>query len=227
MPKCFLCQLKTSAISGACSQCLIDLPWNTSFCQQCALPLAANGVEFCGQCLSYPPLFSMARTAFCYQFPINRLIMNFKDKKNPALGKSLSRLLGRSLCHDLSLQRTPPELLIPVPSHQRSLDARGYNPAQVIATSLSKILSIPVRHDLIIKRQPSAQQKELTADERRVNLENAFVLTANGSQVIPKHYRVAIIDDVITTGATANSMTKTLLKGGIQEVIIWAIARTP
>jgi len=229
MPKCMLCQLKNAYISNICLYCLEDLPWNRQFCNQCALPLptTSDQQDVCGQCLSYPPFFSTTRTAFCYQFPINRLIANFKGQQNPPMGKALGQLLAQSLSNDSSIQNNPPELIIPVPSHRNSVNRRGYNPAQIIANTLSKQLSIPSVSSFISKHTQSEQQKNLSAPERLVNLANAFSITKKGIASIPNYYRIAIVDDVVTTCATANTLSKLLLEAGAQDVIVWAVARTP
>ncbi len=229
MSKCMLCQLKNVYISNICRYCLDDLPWNRQFCNQCALPLptANNHLDICGQCLSSPRFFSTTRTVFCYQFPINRLIANFKDKQNPPMGKALGQLLARTLSSDISIQDNPPELIIPVPSHSTSISQRGYNPAQVIANTLSKQLSIPLASNFIFKHNQSAQQKNLSAPDRLVNLANAFSITKKGASSIPDYYRIAIVDDVVTTCATANTLSKLLLEAGAQDIIVWAVARTP
>lgn len=249
MPKCLLCQLKKPHLSGICSKCLKDLPWNMNFCNQCALPinpapleasqaesgdaphgnaaLTKGGINTCWQCLSAPPKFSVIRTSFCYQFPINRLINDFKNQQNIAMGKNLGKMLAHSLKAEPSLQDSPPELLLPVPSHQDSMIKRGYNPSEIIADELSRSLSIPTSTDSVIKPTQSKQQKALTASERFTNLSNAFSLTPKGVSSLAGYYRVAIIDDIVTTGATANALSETLLNAGVQDVVVWAIARTP
>jgi len=229
MSKCMLCQLKNVYISNICKYCLDDLPWNRQFCNQCALPLptASNHLDICGQCLSAPPFFSTTRAAFCYQFPINSLIANFKNKQNPPMGKALGQLLARSLANDSSIQNNPPEIIIPVPSHRISINQRGYNPAQIIADTLSKQLCIPSSSNFISKHNQSEQQKMLSASDRLDNLANTFSITKKGAASIPNYYRIAIVDDVVTTCATANTLSKLLLEAGVQDVIIWAVARTP
>ena len=246
MPNCLLCLQEKAYISNICSKCLVNLPWNKEFCNQCALPLTPHKTEqdkeysdICGQCIASPPKFSTTRTAFCYHFPINHLINAFKDRQNIVMGNSLGKLLAHTLMTEAnlqnplqnplqnSLQNSPPELLIPVPSHQSSIIKRGYNPAEIIAKSLSRSLLIPSSADLVIKLAQSKQQKALTASERFTNLRGAFSLTQQGMSSLPNYYRVAIIDDIVTTGATANALSETLLNAGVQDVIVWAIARTP
>ncbi|OUR87375.1 hypothetical protein A9Q81_25660 [Gammaproteobacteria bacterium 42_54_T18] len=143
------------------------------------------------------------------------------------MGKALGQLLARTLSSDISIQDNPPELIIPVPSHSTSISQRGYNPAQVIANTLSKQLSIPLASNFIFKHNQSAQQKNLSAPDRLVNLANAFSITKKGASSIPDYYRIAIVDDVVTTCATANTLSKLLLEAGAQDIIVWAVARTP
>ncbi|MBV1919617.1 MAG: hypothetical protein KUG73_02975 [Pseudomonadales bacterium] len=143
------------------------------------------------------------------------------------MGKALGQLLAHSLSNDSSIQNNPPELIIPVPSHRKSINRRGYNPTQIIAKTLSSQLSIPSASNFISKRNHSEQQKALSAPERLVNLKNAFSITKKGASSLPNYYRVVIVDDVVTTCATANTLSKLLLEAGVQDVIVWALARTP
>ncbi|OUS29988.1 hypothetical protein A9Q99_07930 [Gammaproteobacteria bacterium 45_16_T64] len=210
--------------------CTKDLPWNTVYCNQCALPmdLLENTSDICSDCLQSSPLFSYSRTAFHYQFPIKQLIGAFKEQQNTLAGTLLSQCLVHQLLLDDSLLELPPEILIPVPSHKSSVHKRGYNPAEVVAQKIGKGLSIPVAEHWILKQKKSPKnQKSLPAPQRKLNLQQAFTLSAQGLEQLHKFYRVAIIDDVMTTGSTANAMASLLLGAGVREVIVWAIARTP
>lgn len=235
MPSCILCNSKRSYISNICEHCIKDLPWNDRFCNQCAMPLFDSHNDcfsdclsdtYCDQCIANPPIFSTTRAAFSYQFPINRLIMNLKNTQNPPMGKALGELLAYALSNDSCLHDSPPEVLIPVPSHRSSINKRGYNPARLIANAVARELSIPVATDYLIKHRRSQQQKSLSASDRLANLQNTFTVTPKGTMALPNHFRVAIIDDVITTCATANVITKLLLETGVKDVIVWTVART-
>ena len=227
MPNCILCHIEKTYTSSICRLCLVELPWNIHYCQQCALPSTDGIVDSCSKCINTSPLFSEVRSAFCYHFPINRLITTFKDKGNLPLGKCLARLLAQSLLDGPSLQHNPPEILLPVPSHPKSVNQRGYNPAHVIAKFLAKKLSIPMANDLLIKHKHSSEQKSLTASERQVNLKNTFSTSKKGALALPNYYRVALIDDIVTTGSTANALAEVLLRAGVKDVVVWCVARTP
>ena len=112
-----------------------------------------------------------------------------------------------------------PQLLLPVPMHRRRLRQRGYNQALELARELSRRLDIPVDWRRCRRQRHTVAQTSLQGRERRTNLRGAFVV----SGALPSH--VAIVDDVVTTGATVQEFARTLHRAGVDIVEVWACAR--
>lgn len=220
---CLLCQqrLDSKEQSGLCDSCLLDLPWLTSACVKCALPLKSVRGEslICGHCQKQPPVFSQTHALFHYQFPIDRLVSRLKFHQQLRYAKAL----GQLLCDHIRFQyqnQPLPDLLFPVPLHRKRLRERGFNQAQEIARVCSKELGIALRSDLCKRQKNTAHQPGLTARERRNNLKQAFTC-----QALKPGCRIALVDDVMTTGTTMSELTRCLLKAGCEEVHLWCIAR--
>ena len=134
-----------------------------------------------------------------------------------------SRLMGELLAQQVSQGCSIwPDCLVPVPLHQSRLLERGYNQAFQIADIIGTRLSIAVEQEHVSRIASQASQVKLNARDRSKNLRSAFNVT---QPVTDK--RIAIIDDVYTTGATTRSLASTLKKAGARSVSIWAFARTP
>lgn len=114
-----------------------------------------------------------------------------------------------------------PQALVPVPLHRGRLRTRGYDQALELARALAQAGAPPVLADVLRRQRPTRAQSELGAKARRSNVHDAFVLRAGAP--LPAH--VALIDDVMTTGATVSECARVLLAGGVQRVDVWTIAR--
>ncbi len=217
---CLLCgQTRSGALCSECEWSLPRLdahPWR---CTQCSLPLTTDAT-LCGHCLRQPPLFSRCAIPYSYSHPLDFLIHQFKYRRQLASGKQLAQLLIR---HCEQLPR--PDLLVPVPIHWRKRWQRGFNQSELLARPVAKSLGIPLV--MALQRQHHGHsQKGLGRRERMGNLRRAF-------SVVPKHRirlqgaYVALVDDVVTTTATARCLSELLIKAGAARVDIWALARTP
>ena len=219
--QCVAC-LAPGAHFGLCVPCRRDLPANHRHCRCCALPLAFAGNEtLCGQCLQALPPFTRVIAPWRYRFPIDSMIQRYKYNGQ--------RAFARPLIHDFAnylmdiMETAPeqrPELLVASPMHPSRRRKRGFNQAADIAEQLSKRTGIPWSTDLVIRNRRTRPQRGLNREERLANLRGIY-------QVTRKPTTVAIIDDVVTTGATARSLSEALLEAGAVEVQIWALARTP
>ncbi len=132
-----------------------------------------------------------------------------------------SRIVGQLLNRAAS-QAPCPDALIPVPLHPNRYAERGFNQADLLARHLAKSLPIPVLRGAVSRLKDQPAQSKLTASQREKNLQGAF--RANLS-LTDKH--IAIVDDVVTTGATARALAQQLRKAGAREISLWAVARTP
>jgi len=214
---CLLCD--SASAEPLCEPCQNELPWLRRGCDICALPLASVGL--CPHCQQQVPSFDLCRAAFCFAAPISSLVNQFKHHRNFRNGSVLSDALKMNLQnsqHDGLL----PDCLVPVPLHWRRQLRRGFNQAGFIANEIGKELSIPIR-PLLGRSIATPKQQSLDRKARLKNLDNAFVIKQNTSP--PNH--VALIDDVMTTGATAEAASRVLKKAGVKKVEVWVLARTP
>ena len=140
------------------------------------------------------------------------------------MGRLLGELLSHHLQHAFSEGLTRPDLLLPVPLSSRRLRQRGFNQAGMLARWLSQSLQLTLNEHLLQRRQDTPAQQQLSAAQRRRNLRQAFELAADG-QVNGLH--LAVVDDVLTTGATAESIARLLRKAGAARVDVYCLARTP
>lgn len=221
-PRCLLCGAAGQADLDLCPDCAAELPANPNACRHCALPLplpAALADPVCGGCLKHPPAQDRSYAPFRYRSPIDHLLTRFKYQGSLAHGRLLADLFTWALRES----GTPlPDLIVPAPMHAERLRERGMNQAAELARQVSQGLAIPWRADILTKTRPTGTQRGLSRRERRRNLRGSFDCQAH----LPWRH-VALLDDVVTTGATADEMARTLRRAGVREISVWAIARTP
>lgn len=218
--QCLLCKAPVAG-RPLCLDCEKVLPWNSPHCQRCALPLVRNQND-CERCSAAPPLFQQAFCALQYSNPCNLLLNRFKHDGRLECGRLLANLLADRLLHQRQQTLAPwPQAIVAVPLHWRRLRQRGFDQSLQIARVLAKRLSLPVI-DVIARKRETVSQQNLTRIERQHNLQGAFVI----QRAIPFRH-VALVDDVLTTGSTANEISQLLFQHGVQTVQLWAIARTP
>lgn len=209
---CLLCSAScTGDLCRACHDSLPQLPAN--HCPLCLLP--AINSRICGACLASPPTWTHAIAALQYAFPIDAMIRSLKYQQNLTLVPMLSRLLTAKLSNVPS-----PEVIIPVPLHPARLQHRGFNQVVEIGRYVSRQLRIPLLPHVCERTRDTLSQTELSWKERRSNLRNAFACTSPFA-----HKHVAILDDVMTSGATLNELAKVIRKQGANEISVWVIAR--
>jgi len=191
-----------------CAACIAELPALPRSCPRCALPSPAAAL--CGSCLNHPPHFDATLALWRYEFPCDGLVQALKYRARLALAGFFARSLA---------SRTIPEsdLIVPMPLHPRRLAERGFNQALEIARHLGR--PIAPRGVLRVKHTPP--QTELPYEERAKNVRGAFLckLDLSGASV-------AVLDDVMTTGATLNELARALKRAGAARVENLVIART-
>ncbi len=221
---CLICDEPTETDDSVCNACETELPWLMEHCEVCALPLPLDGL-ICGQCQRQPPTFAQVIAPWTYSFPVDSLISRFKHQARWPLGRMLGRLLGHHLQHRFdNTALTRPDALLPVPMAAKRLRERGYNQALMLARWLSTDLNIPCDEHVLLRPRETLAQQALDAKTRKRNLLGAFALTAD-AQVQGRH--VALVDDVLTTGATAHSLARLLINAGARQVDVYCVARTP
>ena len=205
---CLLCGDTGSRGLDICAACFGELPWNRHPCLRCAAPLPPDAdTPLCGNCIKSPPAWDEALSPLAYAYPLEGDL-------------AVGRLLGTLLADYLAAGSEKPDCIVPVPLHVSRLKERGFNQAVELARPLAKRLKIPVRLDLCGRIRPTAVQSKLDAAERKKNLKDAFIVT---ERVQGMH--LALLDDVITTGTTVETLTKVLKESGAARVTVWSVAR--
>jgi ComF family protein len=198
-----------------CAGCARDLPWRSGpKCPICAVPTGTGSA--CGQCLKSPPAFDATHAVLEYRFPVNAVLQRYKYSGLLAVSELMGQLLARNL-QAASL----PELLIPMPLHPTRLQERGFNQATELARVVAKALDIPLSTQLCSRTRPTQPQTGLAFKERKRNMRGVF---ACSQSLAGKH--VALLDDVMTTGASLDALARAVKDAGAARVDCWVIART-
>ena len=204
---CFVCRGATESV--LCTQCEAELPrLERSLCPRCALE--SPGGALCGRCLTQSPAYDATHAALAYDFPADALVQALKFRSELALAPLLAGLLADKVRGDRV------DHVVPVPLSAPRLRHRGYNQAVEIARHLGK-----VDIGLCERTRDAPPQIELPYAERQRNVRGAFRCTR---ALIGA--RVAVVDDVMTTGATLDEMARTLKAAGAVHVVNWVVART-
>ena len=215
---CRLCRVPAGT-DGLCAGCRAELPWLEGGCPRCALPLPAGHDGPCGECLADPPAFDRALIPFRYRPPLDHLVagLKFHDRLAEA------RLLGTWLGEHARRRGTRAERLLPLPLHPQRLRERGFNQAAELCRAAARRAGLPWSQGGLRRVKPGTPQREARRRERLRRMRGAFVWQGDR----PPPARVALVDDVLTTGATARAAAVALKQAGAEWVEIWAVARTP
>lgn len=199
-----------------CIGCEADLPRNKPACPICATTVSAAG-ETCHRCLRRRRAFDAAFVPYRYEFPLPELVQRMKYRGVLPITRILGCVLGKRLA-----DRGAPEVdaIVPVPLSAKREHRRGYNQSLEIANFAARELGLRVEDRLARRIRETAEQTGLSAGARRRNLRGAFMVEAGA---VPS--RVAIADDVLTTGATAESLAQALRRAGCRYIEVWAVAR--
>jgi ComF family protein len=205
---CFLC--RGAAADLLCTTCDADLPrLSEPCCPRCALPSPRGAV--CGRCLNESPHYDATVAALAYEFPADVLVHALKFRGELALARLLGGLLSNQI-NTVEIDR-----VIPVPLSSARLRERGYNQSVEIARQLGAKLDLA----LCVRERDTPAQMDLPYAERKRNVRGAFRCTRPLAGA-----RVAVVDDVMTTGATLNEMASVLKQAGAARVVNWVVART-
>jgi len=220
--RCLLCDERCEG-QPLCSSCEADLPWLDGRCTVCAVPLPSRGLV-CGECLKRPPSYDHVEVPWRFAFPVDALITRFKHQARWPYGRLLGERLAHHLEHAFADGLPRPDLLLPVPLARRRLRQRGFNQAQMLADWLSRPLGIATDARVLDRVLDTLAQQQLDAATRRRNLRQAFAI-ATAADVKGRH--LALVDDVLTTGATAEALARLLKRAGAERVDVYCLARTP
>jgi len=218
-PSCIFCGKPGTANKDCCLTCQNAFTKLGSQCVQCANPIEVHLInqQYCGRCQKNPRAFTQVYAPYLHQGEIRYLINQLKFKKSYKNSRLLGLLLTEFL---LEKQVTLPNCLIPVPLHPSRYRQRGYNQTLEVAKVISKELCIPIDYTSCIRTQNTPHQISLNSKQRHQNIKGAFKVQ---QPITTKH--IAILDDVMSTGATAHELAQTLITAGAIKVDIWICAR--
>ncbi len=229
-PTCLTCDAAVGVQGGQCPACFGGLAFVTApLCDRCGVPFPHPGAGiphlealWCQACVTAPPAFAQARAALRYDAGAKALILPFKHRDRTELAAPLARHMARAGAE--LLRRA--DLLVPVPLHRWRLFRRRHNQAALLAARLARLAGLPHAPMLLRRLRATAPLGELGARAREVVLEGAFGL-APGAPARLHGKRVLLVDDVLTSGATADACARVLLAAGAAEVMVLAAARVP
>jgi ComF family protein len=191
-------------------------------CRGCAIAVP-GGVEVCGACLLAPPPFARALAAVDYAYPWNGLVARFKFHADTALAGAMADFVAARVTAAGSAM---PSLLLPVPLGAARLRERGMNQAWELARRVGRRLGLPAEAGVLERRVETAHLADLPRAARARAIRGAFAVRP-GAVVRIQERPLALVDDVLTTGATAAEAARTLLAAGATSVEVWVFARTP
>ncbi len=208
---CYLCRGEASG--ALCAACEAELPWLPSpRCPRCALPTPGGAV--CGRCLSQPPRYDATFAALAYEFPADVLVHELKFAGELALAPLLGKFLQTSVP---AKELRAADLIVPVPLSSPRLKERGFNQAVELARAAAGRIDLGSLERL----RDTPPQLELPWEARQKNVRGAFAATRSLAGAT-----VAVVDDVMTTGATLDEIAGALKAAGAARVVNWVVART-
>jgi ComF family protein len=217
---CAVCGDYVSAAEGLCQRCLEQLPRAAGDrCRCCGADLPGAGeLLLCGTCLRRGRWFTRVHSALRYAPPLTRLLPDLKYRNGLYLAPIFGRLLAQSLSASAAADI---DAIIPMPLHPRRLRRRGYNQALEIARPVACALGLPLQLHWLRRIRDTGPQSELPQNRRSTNVRGAF-----RAQDAVAGLRLALLDDVLTTGSTADEAARALRAAGALRVEVWVLART-
>ncbi|MBX6372892.1 MAG: ComF family protein [Acetobacteraceae bacterium] len=226
-PHCLTCEAEVTVQGTLCAACFRELNFITEpLCVRCGVPFAHAGLADsrgqCPGCAAAPPAFAAARAALRYDEGAKRLILPFKHADRTELAAPLAAQMARAGAALLARA----DLVAPVPAHWRRRLARRYDQAALLARAVARLARRPCAPDLLRRTRATPALGERGAAERAALVGGAFALRRGGAARIAGR-RVLLVDDVLTSGATAEACARVLLRAGAAAVDVLAAARVP
>ncbi len=215
--ECVLCGMDAGSLN-LCAGCLGDLPWIGRACERCGAPLP-SGVAggSCAHCDVNCRDIDGIIAGLAYEYPVDRLIAGAKFDRRPEFAMAV----GEALAQALRIRPfSSPDVVMPVPLHPARLGRRGFNQALEIAIPVCRTLGLRLDRRSCRRHRDTAPQTSLPAARRRTNLRGAFAVSDQIAGL-----RVAIVDDVVTSGSTVSAMAACLRAAGAESIVVWAGAR--
>ena len=217
-PRCAVCDtVLPYGTRGVCEKCGRTLPYvEGPRCFGCGKTVENNEVEYCGDCSRHRHRFLQGFPALRYVPPVSDAMAALKYHGRAEYAEFYGQLLAQCFSDQWKLLGI--DCIVPVPVHPHRLRKRGYNQAALIAGAVSDATGIPMKEELLIRNTDTVAQKKLSREERSLNLRAAF---AAGASPMPK--TVLLVDDIFTTGATADACTEVLLGAGAKRVYLTTV----
>lgn len=214
---CVVCSQYHRQTQIVCAACEDLFSLLGKACRHCAVPLhSTTNFLICGACIKKPPYFDSVLTAYRFEEPLRTLIHLFKYKGALFLRGFLIKLMLDAMPTSGIIST---QCLVPIPLHPLKLRTRGFNQAAILARQLAKQLDIPYELNLCCKITHTLPQAHLNQKKRRTNLHTSFLVNPS------KYQHITLIDDLMTTGNTANELAKLFKKSGVRQVDVWCCAR--
>jgi ComF family protein len=215
-PRCAGCGTIVAEVHSFCPDCWKQVEFlGDGGCQTCGIPLAATEADTCGVCLAKPPRIARTRAAVAYGDLSRGLAIKLKYGRKVAVAKTMARYM-QSL-----VQQDGDRVIIPVPLHRSRLWSRGFNQSALMASELSRRLGIPADALALQRTRRTPALKGMSMLQRRRTVAGAFKVRDKGAVT---GRTIVLIDDVLTTGSTAEACARALKKAGAArvELVTWA-----
>ncbi|HRI18844.1 MAG TPA: ComF family protein [Burkholderiaceae bacterium] len=211
------------AAARVCGDCRQRFAFTVARCRRCAIDVP-EGVTVCGACLREPPPFDAAIAAVDYAFPWDALVRRLKFGAELDLAPALAELVSAAL----RASNTNPQVdcVVPMPLSEARLRERGFNQAWEVARRIARAFGWPADAGLLLRPRDTAHQVTLAHDKRIANVRGAFAVEPSRHADVAGR-DIALVDDVLTTGATAAEAATVLKRSGARSVQVWVVARTP
>jgi len=216
-PRCAGCGEVIEEVGAFCPTCWSSMEWlGNEGCQRCGLPLSGTEADTCGRCLADPPKLDRIRSAVAYDELPRSIALNLKYGRKVGLARTMARYMA-----PLRGEWGDEALIVPVPLHRWRLWGRGFNQSVLVARELAKDWQLPVSSDGLRRIKRTLPLKGMSHQQRRKAVAGAFQVT-DGKPLSGR--TVVLIDDVLTSGSTAEACARALRSAGAVrvELICWA-----
>lgn len=215
-PKCLICDaLLAQDEYGCCRKCTEKLPFiEPPYCLKCGKPVYSEENEYCLDCQKQSHVFTKGIALWSYDEEVRQAVYRFKYKNR----REYAGYFGKELMkrYYQLIKSWEVDVVIPVPLHKRRLKKRGFNQAELIAREIGRGIDVSVEPQMAVRIKNTRPQKELNEKERHKNLKSAFKISKN----VVKLKKVILVDDIYTTGATADAIAQLLLRAGVEKIYV-------
>ncbi len=220
-PRCPGCRAIVADDGRFCVTCWQQLQFITApFCARCGTPFEHDmgAAAECGTCLAEPPRYTAARAALVYGGPARKVLLALKHGDR----QHLARVMAPHMARAASTILTPDSLIVPVPLHRWRLWRRGFNQAALLAQAIAQLTGTAIAIDALQRVKPTPASKNMGRKARAANVRGAFRVP-DRNRVAGR--RIVLVDDVMTSGATADACARLLRRAGARDVHVLTFAR--